>query len=153
MPPAKKATKKAVKRTVKRSSTRKMSAAHKAALAEGRTMSATVDHYLSAVNAPKPRGRKVSKASLQQRLAAAQARAKSANGVDKVLAAQEVRDLRARVETTGSASTGDIKPLEVAFVKVAKKFGQRRGISYGAWRDVGVPADVLRRANVHRTRG
>jgi putative transposase len=36
---------------------RRLSASHKRALAEGRTMSATVDRYLSAVNTPKRRGR------------------------------------------------------------------------------------------------
>ena len=65
MPAAKKAARKATKRTTKkatkRSAQRTLSAAHKRALAEGRTMSATVDRYLSAVNTPKQRGRKVSK--------------------------------------------------------------------------------------------
>ena len=72
MPVAKKAARKATKRTTKkatkRSTQRTLSAAHKRALAEGRTMSATVDRYLSAVNTPKQRGRKVSKATLTQRL-------------------------------------------------------------------------------------
>src|SRR5690242_1918407 len=93
MPATKKAAKKPARKTVKtskRPAARKLSAAHKRALAEGRTMSATVDRYLSSVNTPKRRGRKVSKASLQQRLAGARAKAKTATGVDKVLAAQEV---------------------------------------------------------------
>jgi hypothetical protein len=128
-----------------------MSAAHKKALAEGRTMSATVDRYLSAVNTPKRRGRKVTEATLEQRLRAAQGKARSAAGVEKVLAAQEVRDIRARLSAQGSTGT-DIKALENAFVKVARKFGTNRGISYGAWRDAGVPAAVLKRAGVARTR-
>jgi hypothetical protein len=36
---------------------------------------------------------------------------------------------------------------------VAKKFGEKRGIGYGAWRDAGVPAQVLKKAGVRRTRG
>ncbi len=147
--PAKKSTQKAVKRPAQR----KLSASHKQALAEGRTMSATVDRYLSAVNTPKRRGRKVSKAALVERLAEARTRAKSATGVDKVLAAQDVRDLQTRIANMSAASGSDIKSLEAAFVKIAKRFGENRGIGYGAWRDAGVPAVVLKKAGVARTRG
>jgi hypothetical protein len=48
---------KTTKKAAKRPAQRKLSASHKQALAEGRTMSATVDRYLSAVNTPKRRGR------------------------------------------------------------------------------------------------
>ena len=147
--PAKKST----KQVTRRPGPRTMSAAHKKALSEGRTMSAAVDRYLAAVNTPKRRGRKVSKASLLERLADARARQKTATGVEKVLAAQEGRDLKVRLAQLNSAGDVDAKSLEVAFVRVAKKFGENRGISYGAWRDAGVPADVLKRAGVARTRG
>ena len=116
-------------------------------------MSATVDRYLAVINTPQRRGRKVSKATLQQRLAAAETRLKSATGVEKVLAAQEVRDLRARLSRMNLAGTVDVKTLESAYVKIAKQFGENRGITYGAWRDAGVPAVVLKRAGVARTRG
>src|SRR3954467_11598769 len=160
MPPTKTGAKKAAakpakatKKAAKRPGERKLSAAHKRALAEGRTMSATVDRYLSAVNTPKRRGRKVSKSALQQRLVDARAKAKSATGVDRVLGAQEVRDLQSRIANMDTAGGGDIKGLEAAFVKIAKRFGENRGIGYGAWRDAGVPAVVLKRAGVARTRG
>ena len=159
MPATKTAAKKAAKPTkttkkaTKRSAQRTLSAAHKRALAEGRTMSATVDRYLSAVNTPKRRGRKVSKATLYERLADARERAKSATGVEKVLAAQEVRDLQTRIASMNAASGTDVKSLEAAFVRIAKKFGENRGIGYGAWRDAGVPAVVLKKAGVARTRG
>jgi hypothetical protein len=144
---------KTTKKAAKRPAQRKLSASHKQALAEGRTMSATVDRYLSAVNTPKRRGRKVSKSALVERLAEARARAKAATGVDKVLAAQDVRDLQTRISNMSAASGTDIKSLEAAFVKIAKRFGENRGIGYGAWRDAGVPATVLKRAGVARTRG
>jgi hypothetical protein len=160
MPPTKTVAKKAAakpakaaKKVAKRPGERKLSAAHKRALAEGRTMSATVDRYLSAVNTPKRRGRKVSKAALEQRLAVARTKARSATGVEKVLAAQDVRDLQLRIANMSVATGGDIKSLEAAFVKIAKRFGENRGIGYGAWRDAGVPAVVLKKAGVARTRG
>ena len=38
--------------------------------------------------------------------------------------------------------------LEREFVAVAKRFAALRGISYDAWRDVGVSEAVLRRADI-----
>jgi hypothetical protein len=156
MPPAKntprKRTRKAAK-TTKRPGPRKMSTAHKKALSDGRAMSATVDRYLSAIATPGRRGRKVSKATLQQRLGAAEVRLRASAGVARVLAAQEVRDLRARLSSLDSTGGADIKALQTDFIKVAKRFGDNRGISYAAWRDAGVSADVLKRAGVARIRG
>jgi hypothetical protein len=116
-------------------------------------MSATVDRYLSAVSTPKQRGRKVSKATLTHRLDLARARVKSATGVEKVLAAQEVRDLQNKLASINASGGTDVKSLEAEFVRIAKKFGENRGIGYGAWRDAGVPAVVLTKAGVARTRG
>jgi hypothetical protein len=39
--------------------------------------------------------------------------------------------------------------LECAFIQHAKHFADRRGISFSAWRDVGVPVGVLTRAGIH----
>ena len=158
--PAKKATRKttrtarqSVKGPAKPRAQRTMTASHKKALAEGRSMSLTVDRYLAVVNTPKRRGRKVSKATLEQRLADARERSKTATGIDKVLAAQDIRDLESKIAQHESANATDLKSLEAAFVKIAKKFGENRGIGYAAWRDAGVSAQVLRRAGVARTRG
>ena len=153
MSPGKKTARKATKKTARKPPTRTMTASHKKALAEGRTMSSTVNQYLAAINTPKKRGRKVTKATLTRRLADAHAQLKTATGVDKVLAAQEVRDLEARIGQASAGDGVDLKQLESAFVKVAKTFGENRGIGYGAWRDAGVPAVVLKRAGVARTRG
>jgi hypothetical protein len=38
--------------------------------------------------------------------------------------------------------------LERDFIEVAKKFAAQRGISYDAWRDVGVSEAVLLRADI-----
>ena len=46
----------------------------------------------------------------------------------------------------------DIASLEKAFTKVAKSYGERKGISYSAWRQVGVSAPVLQQAKIARTR-
>ena len=44
----------------------------------------------------------------------------------------------------------DISALEDGFVKVAKGYSSRKGISYNAWRTVGVSAAVLKRAGISR---
>ena len=147
----KKPAAKAATRTAKRAVPRTMTSAHKRALSEGRAMSATVDRYLAAVNTPKRRGRKVSKATLESRLAQARTDSKSAVGVDRVLAAQAVRDLQNKLAQLNSSV--DVKTLEANFVKIAKHFSENRGIGYGAWRDAGVPPQVLKKAGISRTRG
>src|SRR4051812_15167006 len=131
---------------------RHMTASHKKALARGRELSATVDRYLQAINTPKRRGRKVSLATLQKRLKAAQETARSGSGVAKVLAAQDVRDLKAKIAESTAPGTVDVKTLEANFVKIAKQFSTQRSITYGAWRDAGVSAAVLQKAGIARTR-
>jgi hypothetical protein len=137
---------------VKRAGQRKLSATHKHALAEGRSMSATVNRYLEAVTTPKRRGRPVSQATLEQRLVAAEERFKNGSGVEKLLAAQEKRDIQARLRATESTSEVDVKTLEAAFVKIAKQFSENRGVTYGAWREAGVAPVVLKKAGIRRTR-
>ena len=55
---------------------------------------------------------------------------------------------KARLETRA-----DLSALEKEFVAVAKVYAARRGISYSAFRSMGVPADVLTKASIRRTRG
>ena len=38
--------------------------------------------------------------------------------------------------------------LEVAFITVARRFAQESGVTYAAWRDVGVSARVLAQAGI-----
>ena len=38
-------------------------------------------------------------------------------------------------------------------MKVARSYGERKGISYATWRTAGVTAAVLQKAGVARTRG
>ena len=43
--------------------------------------------------------------------------------------------------------------LEKRFVRVAKAYGERKGISYGTWRAAGVSSATLSKAGIARTRG
>ena len=46
----------------------------------------------------------------------------------------------------------DFDALEAGFVANANAYSQRKGISYTAWREFGVPAATLRAAGVPETR-
>jgi len=128
-----------------------MSAAHKAALATGREEGRVVRRYLEALEQTKPRrGRKRTPQSIQRRLAAIDAAFADANVLSRLQLTQEGIDLEAELAT--SEDTLDIPSLEKDFVKVAAAYGSRKGISYSAWRSVGVSAAVLQKARVPRTR-
>jgi hypothetical protein len=44
----------------------------------------------------------------------------------------------------------DMTALEGGFVKTGAAYSARKGISYAAWRELGVPAEVLEKANITR---
>ena len=44
----------------------------------------------------------------------------------------------------------DLSSLEAAFVKTAGKYAERKGISYAAWRQLGVSAETLKKAGITR---
>jgi len=45
----------------------------------------------------------------------------------------------------------DIGPLEKEFLRVAKSYGERNGITYSAWREIGVEPAVLKKAGITRS--
>jgi hypothetical protein len=61
---------------------------------------------------------------------------------------QERMDLQQELETMGTKV--DMGSLEDDFVKVAASYSTRRGISYAAWREIGVDASVLKKAGLTR---
>jgi len=128
----------------------RMSKAHKEALATGRNESRAVRGYLEALAANKPkRGRKRTAQSVQRRLAAVDAAMDAADRITMLRLAQERIDLLAELDAM-SVDDG-VAEMEAGFIAVAANYGQRRGITYAAWRQVGVTADVLRRAGIRRS--
>jgi hypothetical protein len=127
-----------------------MSAEHKAALAEGRNLSRSVGRYLEALEAHKPkRGRKRTPDSVKKNLAAVQESLKTATGARRLELIQQRRGLE--IEMAGMSAGGpDISALEKEFIRSAKDYSARKGITYGAWREFGVPAEVLRKAGIGR---
>lgn len=127
-----------------------MSDDHKAALAEGRNHARTVGRYLEALEAHKPkRGRKRTADSVKKRLATVEQELKTSSGLTRLTLLQERRDLE--VELAGmQGGRPDLSGLEKEFVKVAKDYSARKGISYGAWREFGVAPEVLKKAGITR---
>lgn len=127
-----------------------MSAAHKEALAKGRAEGKAVRNYLEVLRANKPvRGRKRTPDSIAKRLAAIDREFSTADPVKELRLVQERIDLQAQLATMGNKV--DTSALEAEFIKVAKEYGERTGVSYAAWRTVGVPAAVLSAAGITRS--
>jgi hypothetical protein len=125
---------------------------HKAAMAAGRTEGRAVREYLDALRSNKPRrGRKRTPESIAARLAKIDADLVEAEPLEELRLIQERRDLTAELESMGTQV--DMTELEAAFVKVAKSYSQRQGISYATWREVGVEAAVLKAAGISRSAG
>ena len=123
---------------------------HKAALAEGRNHARIVGRYLEALDANKPkRGRKRTADSVKKRLATVENELKDASGLSRLTLLQERRDLEVELATKQGGNP-DVSGLEKDFVKVAKAYSTHKGISYGAWREFGVPSDVLKKAGITR---
>jgi hypothetical protein len=129
-----------------------MSDSHKAALAEGREQGRAVRRYLEALEAHKPkRGRKRTSESVQKRLATIEEKLPGADPLTRLQLVQERINLQR--ELTAADATTDLSTLEDEFVPAAGPYGQRKGISYAAWREAGVDPSVLRRAGIRRGAG
>lgn len=127
-----------------------MSEEHKAALAQGRLEARSVKAYLASLG-PKKRGRPVTKDSLQKKISDIDTRLKAeANPLRRL----DLMQSRAEAEQAlGAAGSGpDQEALAAEFVKHAKAYSARKGISYATWREFGVPAEVLRKAGIPQTR-
>jgi hypothetical protein len=126
-----------------------MTAAHKRALAEGRELGRAVRRYLDALDQSRPRrGRKRTKESIKRRLDAVAEQLDSASPLQRLQLVQERLDLTAERDQLDAKV--DLSALERDFTNVAKDYSQRKGISYAAWRELGVPADVLKKAGIGR---
>ncbi len=128
-----------------------MTKEHKAALAEGRAQGRAIRGYLEALEAHRPkRGRRRTEASITARLSAVEAEIDNADPVKRLDLIQErinLEEERARMN-----ETIDMDALEKAFVAAAAAYSERKGISYTAWRELGLKPAILKEAGIPRTR-
>jgi hypothetical protein len=126
-----------------------MTPAHKAAMERGRAEGRIVRDYLEALRNSKPkRGRKRTPDSIKKRLTAIEAELDDASPIQRLQLIQERMDLGKELAMLDTKV--DLSALESAFVKTGGAYARRKGISYAAWRELGVPADVLKRASITR---
>lgn len=122
---------------------------HKAALAEGRSQGRAVRRYLEALEANRPRrGRKRTPDSIQKRLGEIESKLATADALSRLQLLQERMNLTQELSSKDEAV--DLSELEAGFVESARGYGERKGISYAAWREAGVDAAVLKRAGITR---
>ncbi|MEI8127674.1 MAG: hypothetical protein WCG86_07680 [Actinomycetota bacterium] len=130
---------------------RPMTDDHKAKLAQGRNESRVVSRYLEAINAGKgKRGRKRTPDSVSMQISKIDRELPDASAIVKLELTQRRLDLVIELERL-SVRVG-LRGVEKDFVKIAKSYADRTGISYSAFRTLGVPADVLKKAGISRSR-
>ena len=118
-------------------------------MATGRAESRAVSNYLEALAANKPkRGRKRTPESITNRLAAIEDELEETDMLGRVNLIQERMDLQNELATLEEKL--DLSDLEADFVKVAKNYSNRRGITYAAWREAGLDAALLKKAGISR---
>lgn len=133
-------------------SVRKMDSEHKAALARGRSEGRIVRRYLEALAAHNVGpGRKRTIDSVELQLTATKVEIdESKDALKRLQLTQQRIDLE--TELADMMARVDIHDSEVSFIDVAARYAARKGISYAAFRELGVPAEVLKRAKIKRGR-
>ncbi len=127
-----------------------MTEQHKEALKLGRLEARAIKAYLKALDARKP-GRPVTRESLEARLGSVEAKiAESDDPLRKLELVQKKLDIEDSLGQVEDAQ--NIADLEASFVKHARSYSERKGISYTAWRQTGVTAATLKAAGITETR-
>lgn len=123
-----------------------ISKAQKAAMVEGREQARAIRSYLEALyqnghsNGHDPE-------KLSSDLEAIQAKIEEADDpLARVQLAQDRLELMNQIAELQQAP--DMDTLEAEFAKAVVPYSERKGLTYPAWRDVGVPARVLRAAGL-----
>ena len=122
---------------------------HKASLAKGREQARVARDYLEWLEWSKPtRGRK--RDTSPARLAEVEAEnADATSPLQRLQLVQLRHDLESASQDEDDPAEGE--RLRKQFVRVAKAYSKAKGISYGAWREIGVGADALREAGISRS--
>lgn len=125
---------------------RTMSDEHKQAIADARRQNSVVRDYLNALTIAKPAGRRPSATpeQLQEQI----------DGESDPVKRLELIQRRIDIEDRLAAEQDqpDLDSLQDSFVAVVADYAARKGITYTAFRELGIPAPVLKQAGIPRTR-
>ena len=115
---------------------------------------AAVRRYLVALEKHQPRrGRPRTPKTLEDRLRKLDAEYEQADPLRRLHLEQRRLDVQQELDEL-IASRGEAPTeLEDDFAAVAAEYAEKHGITYAAWRRLGVPARVLRKAGLSRTSG
>ena len=126
--------------------THSVSDAHKDALEVGRSEARIVKAYLEELKENQPkRGRKRTAETVTKNLAdveEALIERTYESEVDRLVLMQRRKDLATELDVLNAKTKRT--SFEEAFIGVVKNFSERRGIEWDTWRQIGVPARVLR---------
>jgi hypothetical protein len=115
---------------------------------------AAVRRYLVALEKHQPRrGRPRTPKTLEDRLAKLDAEYEQADPLRRLHLEQRRLDVQRELDELVASRGEAPAELEDDFAAVAADYAQKHGITYTAWRRLGVPARVLRKAGASRTAG
>ncbi len=130
---------------------RQMTREHKEALARGRAQGRAIREYLAALETGRKPGRRLDADTINRRLVDVQGEIDAEpDPARRVELIQRRLDLEQRL--IALQDQPDLEALERGFVDAAAEYSERKGISYAAWREAGVPAAALKAAGIARTR-
>ena len=117
-----------------------------------KTEVAAVRDYLKALeqNAPR-RGRRRTPESVERQLAVLEGEMEGASVTKRLDLIQQRIDLETDLEALQQAGSVALSALEAGFATHAAAYGGRRGISYAAWREIGVSSAILKSAGIRRS--
>jgi hypothetical protein len=120
--------------------------------ADTRELGRVVRRYLGALEASRSsRGKRRTIEGLSARLLKIDELLVSADPLGRLHLTQERIDLHAELVRITNGQDPDMSSAEKEFVRVAKQYGELAGVTYAAWRQVGVDAEVLDQAGIVRT--
>lgn len=113
---------------------------------------AAVRDYLKVLerNAPQ-RGRRRTTESVGRQLTTLDGEMAGASVTKRLSLIQQRINLEADLEALSQAASVDLTALEAGFATYAAAYGGRRGISYAAWREIGVSSATLKSAGIRRS--
>ena len=107
-------------------------------------------NYLEGLESIRPkRGRKRTPETINAQIANVEAQLAEAAPLARLNLIQQRMDLIADRDALSGPAI-DISALEGEFVKVAAAYSKSKGISYAAWREIGVDPAVLKSAGISR---
>ncbi len=120
---------------------------HKEAIILGKQRSTIVRQYLDSLSGTGPsRTRKVNPETIKAKIAKIEEDLKGAGSLQRLSLIQKRINLEEQLEP--AEQDDQIQELETRFIEIAAAYSESKNISTKAWREVGVPPNVLTKAGI-----